>query len=148
MPKNNHLTPTKTIMKPSPSLPLPVPSLSSPDETQTVAPQGNRITLERGEGITPDQVIAFMADLVTELSSKVPGYSQVSVTAIDGLSSKGTVLFRAYNEHTGHSVESKDPFATIKEVAAMANGKTESEMLRKNAQELLDRAAALEGRGK
>lgn len=64
-------------------LPLPVPSLSSLDKTQTVAPQGNRITLERGEGITAIEAEAILDSICAR--AKAQNSHEVYYPAVTGL---------------------------------------------------------------
>lgn len=96
--------------------------------------------------ITAADVLAFMRTRTDELSSKAPGYVVIQVETTAGpLTPQNS--FRAYVEHIGWSKPTDDPSVAIEELAAKCGGKTESDLLRERAAEMLSKADELEKGG-
>lgn len=97
--------------------------------------------------ITEANITEFLTGKLGVLASRIPGYSTVSIEAespLDGQTSP-KIEIRAYNEHVGHAQS-----ATLDGAVALLiqrnGGRTEADMLRAQAAELVAKADRLEGK--
>lgn len=90
-------------------------------------------------------IAAFVSAKLADLKAKAPGYVSLSIEAHHHKSDTDSkVRYRGYNEHVGHSDYHETMDAAIAQIASRVSGKTEVEMLKEKAHELLEKARRLE----
>lgn len=93
---------------------------------------------------TQADVMSFMGSRLQKLREGVPGYVSVSIEARHHNSSDRTEIeFRVYSEHHGH-LNGKDLDELVSKAIRLNGGKTEADMLRATAAEMLAKAEKLE----
>lgn len=104
--------------------------------------------------ITAEQVLAYVEKHLLAFGEKAPGYINLAVEATWLRTHSPTIKFRAYCENIGHSALQDTPESAIAEVVAKVNGRSQAEILRAQAAEIMKKAdeaermaANLEGRG-
>lgn len=98
----------------------------------------------RHRHVSAEDVVGFIKRKLSELREVCPEYISFTVDAIQ-LNAAAPVYskFRVYSAVT-NAFEGSDPDDLIRQLAQEASGRTEAEMLRSQAAELLDRASLLE----
>lgn len=96
---------------------------------------------------TDDQVAAYLRHHLKALMSVAPGYSSIVIEA-NALASldEPRLLFRAYNHFVG-GFNGCEMASAVSQVAIASKGRTEAEMKRHAAAQLIAEADALEGKG-
>lgn len=96
--------------------------------------------------VTAEDVTAFVKLKLSEMRAVCPGYITFTVDAVQ-LNGEAPVYskFRAYSANTP-SFEGSDPDEIIQKLIKEADGRSESDMLRKQAADLLEKAAILDSK--
>lgn len=97
--------------------------------------------------ITEANITEFLTAKLSVLTARIPGYSTVSIEAespLDGQPSP-RIEIRAYNEHAGHA-KSETLDGAVALLLQRNGGRTEADMLRGQAAELIAKANRLEGK--